>query len=104
MKRSLVILPLAHSDLYEIGLYLSERSLEVSKRFTRAVNRSIQFLLKALRSGERRSYSNPEYAGMRVWQVSDFSNYLIFYRADETTLTVVRVIHGARDYDTMFNE
>ena len=36
MKRSIVILPLARSDLYEIGLYLSERNLAVSKRFNRA--------------------------------------------------------------------
>ena len=49
-------------------------------------------------------YTNPEYADMRIWQVSGFSNYLIFYRVNETDLTVVRILHGARDYDTIFNE
>ena len=96
--------PTVQVDIAEIGFYLAQRSRTVEDRFYKAVDHSIQFLLKAPRSGERRSYSNPEYADMRVWQVSGFSNYLIFYRADETTLTVVRVIHGARDYDTMFNE
>jgi len=104
MKRHLVILPLARFDLYEIGLYLSERDLDVSKRFNRAVDRTLEYLLESPESGERRDYSNPQYANMRIWQVSGFSNYLIFYRVDKTDLTVVRVIHGARDYDTMFNE
>ena len=104
MKRHLVILPLARFDLYEIGLYLSERDLDVSKRFNRAVDRTLEYLLESPESGERRDYSNPEYANMRVWQVSGFRNYLIFYRVNDTDITVVRVIHGARDYDTMFNE
>ena len=104
MKRSIVILPLARSDLYEIGCYLSERDLAVSKRFNRAVDRTLQYLLDAPESGERRDYSNPAYANVRIWRVDGFPNHLIFYRANETDLTVVRVIHGARDYDTMFNE
>jgi len=104
MKRSLVILPRARSDLYEIGLYLSERDLAVSKRFNRAVDRTLEYLLGAPESGEKRDYSNPEYANMRIWQVSGFPNHLIFYRGDKTSITVVRIIHGARDYETMFNE
>ena len=104
MKRHLVILPLARFDLYEIGLYLSERDLEVSKRFNRAVDRTLEYLLESPESGERRNYSNPHYSNMRIWQVSGFSNYLIFYRVSKTDLSVVRVLHGARDYDTMFNK
>jgi toxin ParE1/3/4 len=104
MKRSIVILPLARSDLYEIGLYLSERDLEVSQRFNRAVDRTLEYLLDAPESGEKRNYSNPEYANMRIWQVFGYPNHLIFYRSSESGITVVRVMHGARDYDTMFNE
>ena len=104
MKRSIVILPRAHSDLYEIGLYLSERSLETSKRFNRAVDRTLEYLLKAPESGEKRNYSNPEYANIRIWQVSGFPNHLIFYRVGDMDITVVRVLHGARDYDTIFND
>jgi toxin ParE1/3/4 len=104
MKRSVVILPLARSDLREIGLYLAKRSLEVSKRFILAVNRTLEYLLGSPESGEKRNYSNPEYTSIRIWQVSGFSNYLIFYRVNETDLTIVRVLHGTRDYETIFNE
>jgi plasmid stabilization system protein ParE len=51
MKRSIVILPLARFDLYEIGLYLSERDLAVSKRFNRAVDRTLEYLLASPESG-----------------------------------------------------
>ena len=104
MKRSIVILPCARSDLYEIGLYLSERSLEASKRFNRAVDRTLEYLLKAPESGEKRNYSNPNYANIRIWQVSGFPNHLIFYRPQDDRLEVLRVLHGARDYDTIFND
>ena len=104
MKQSIVILPLARSDLYEIGLYLSERNLAVSKRFNRAVDRTLEYLLDSPESGEKRNYSNPAYANMRIWQVDGFSNYLIFYRLNGEQLEVLRVLHGARDYETIFNE
>jgi len=78
MNRSIVILPRARSDLYEIGLYLLERDLAVSKRFNRAVDHTLKYLLDAPESGEKRSYSNPEYANMRIWQVFGFPNHLIF--------------------------
>ena len=74
MKRSIVILPLARSDLYEIGLYLAERDVAVSKRFNRAVDRTLEYLLDSPKSGEKRNYSNPEYANMRIWQVDGFPN------------------------------
>ena len=104
MKRSVVILPLALSDLQEIGLYLRERSQEAATRFSHAVDRTLKYLLQSPESGEKRNYSNPEYTDMRIWRVSGFPKYLIFYRVDEMELAVVRIIHGARDYDTMFNE
>jgi len=30
-----------------------------------------------------------------------FGRYLIVYRLDENTIKVVRIIHGARDYDAI---
>jgi toxin ParE1/3/4 len=90
--------------LQEIGLYFAERNLEVAKRFSLAIERSIEFLLESPGCGEKHNYFNPAYADIRIWQVSGFSNYLIFYRFNATHLTIVRVLHGARDYAAMFNE
>jgi len=43
--------------------------------------------------------SNPTLAGMRVWAIHKFQNYLIFYRAVSEGIEVVRVLHGARDIE-----
>ena len=31
-----------------------------------------------------------------------FANYLIFYRQQDSRLQVLRIIHGARDYEQFF--
>jgi toxin ParE1/3/4 len=34
---------------------------------------------------------------VRQWRIKDFEDYLIFYRLQETTLEVLRVLQGSRD-------
>jgi len=36
-------------------------------------------------------------ASIRIWPVSGFKKYLIFYRADASYLEIVRVLHTSRD-------
>jgi toxin ParE1/3/4 len=39
-----------------------------------------------------------ELAGMRKWRVKDFDNHLIFYQPRPDGVSIVRVIHAARDW------
>ena len=39
----------------------------------------------------------------RVWRVEGFERYLIFYRPVGSGIEVVRVLHAARDFPTIFN-
>lgn len=32
-----------------------------------------------------------------------YGNYLIFYRPDDAEVRIVRVLHGARDYDSLLD-
>ena len=44
--------------------------------------------------------SRPEYGrGIRSFPIG---NYVVFYRPTEEGVDVVRVVHGARDFTTMF--
>ncbi|MCL2744685.1 MAG: type II toxin-antitoxin system RelE/ParE family toxin [Planctomycetaceae bacterium] len=38
---------------------------------------------------------------LRVYR---FPNHLIFYRSKDDMLQILRVLHGARDYETIFND
>jgi toxin ParE1/3/4 len=39
---------------------------------------------------------------MRVWRVEGFERYLILYRAGEARVEIVRVLHTARDFPSIF--
>ena len=41
---------------------------------------------------------HPDLAGMRKWRVKDFDNFLIFYLPRPDGVSIVRVLHGARDW------
>lgn len=42
--------------------------------------------------------THPDLAGMRKWAVKGFGNYLIFYMPRANGVSVVRVLHGTRDW------
>ena len=48
-------------------------------------------------------FKSPEAAGVRVWSIKGFENYVIFYRPTGAGIDVVRVIHAARDIEALFN-
>jgi len=51
-----------------------------------------------------RKFRNPRLKGVRSWLVSDFDNYLIFYRAIPEGIEVLHMYHGARDIEALFGE
>ena len=104
MTLSLHILPAAEQDLSEIGDYFDERSNTLSQRFYARFWDTVQTLAEAPGLGGLCQFRHPENEGMRIWQVNGFPNHLIFYRSKGDMLEIIRVIHGARDYATMFNE
>ena len=94
----------ARFDIAEIGYYFAQQAPGVEERFYLAFNKTICHLASSPNLGERCQFRNPKTKGMRVWQVDGFSNYLIFYRPKDGVLQILRVIHGARDYATIFNK
>ena len=41
---------------------------------------------------------SPKLAGLRKWPVSGFDNVLVFYLPRAGGVSIVRVLHGARDW------
>jgi len=106
MSHSPLLLDLAaeaDADIEEIGFYFAQNAPEVEERFLKAFYETVRLLASSPNLGERCQFRSPRTKGMRMWLVSGFSNYLIFYRLQENTLQIVRVIHGARDYASIFN-
>jgi toxin ParE1/3/4 len=94
------VLPAADRDLDDQAAYLAtEASLEVSLRFYDAASITFGKIASMSGIGERWPSANPRLAGLRVWRIEGFEKHLIFYRAADNGIEIIRVIHAARDID-----
>lgn len=85
-------------DLEEQSTFLLEESgLDVAVRFLEAAEETFARLLETLEIGARREFDAPDLGGLRMWPIPDFPNRLIFYRAIESGVEIVRILHAARD-------
>ncbi len=94
------VLPAADRDLDDQAAYLAtEASLETALRFYDAASITFGKIVSMPSIGERWPSANPRLAGLRVWRIEGFEKHLIFYRAADIGIEVIRVIHAARDID-----
>lgn len=95
-------LPAADRDLDDQAGYLAqEASLETALRFYDAAGATFENIARMPGIGQPRESANPRLAGLRVWRVKGFEKHLIFYRPGDDGVEIVRVLHGARDIDSV---
>lgn len=83
--------PLARRDLFDIWDYISPNSIQGATRVIGEIYDAFSMLAEQPASGRARLELGPELRGFPV------TGYLVVYRYSETTLTIVRVLHSARD-------
>ena len=89
----------ARRDLVEHFVYLAENAgLDVAERFLANAEASFNELAGQPRIGSPLTLRPPELAGLRKWRVKDFDNHLIFYLPHPDGVSIVRVLHAARDW------
>ena len=104
MSRKIIRHEAARRDLLDEAYYVAEDNLDVSDRFLQATEEAFRNLADMPGLGVRREYQRPALQGMRMWPVPGFPRHLIFYRATDDTLEIIRVLHGARDIAAIFEE
>lgn len=97
----LVVQAAARSDLDEQAEFLEATSARTARRFLVAAEESFRFLLENPHAGVRRDSYVPRLHGVRMWPVRGFERHLIFYRASDDLLEIVRVLHSSRDIDSI---
>ena len=93
--------PAARQDVNECAEYFESRDVAVADRFLESVRQTVEMLCTNPELGER--FRRDLTGTIRKRGVLKFANYLIFYRREESILQVLRIIHGARDYDKLFD-
>lgn len=82
----------AQTDLLEAWVYIADEDLNAADRVLDTIEAEAAILATQPLMGRAR----PELAtGIRSWPTS--TPYVLFYRADPDGITVVRVLHHARD-------
>jgi len=88
----------AERDLDNATMYLAgESSIDLALRFYAAAHDAFDYLIRYPEIGQRYLDAAITIPGVRRWQVRGFEKYLIFYRPDNTSIHILRILHGSRD-------
>jgi toxin ParE1/3/4 len=90
--------PEARADLLEIWLYIATENPDAADRVLSTINDKAQALLANPEMGRRReelAYS---------LRSTPSGSYLIFYRISDSNIEIVRVLHSARDIESIWRQ
>ena len=86
-------------------VYFGEQAdVELAERYFAAIDKTCLQLVKHPQSGTLYDSEIARLKGLRRFPVSGFEKYLIFYLPQGNGIDVIRVLHGARDIDSLFAE
>ncbi len=96
--------PQAWQDAIDIMQYIGADNPEAAARFLPALEETCTQLAALPGMGSVRTFQRKDLKGTRILPVTGFENYLIFYAAAGKSITVLRILHAARDFPTIFKE
>ena len=90
--------PLAADDIAEVWDYIAEDNLDAADRWIDRLDEQFGLLATQPLMGRARPELGPE---LRSYP---FGRYMIFYAPLADGIDVIRVLHGARDIDAVFDD
>ena len=93
----------ARADMIQLRDYIAQDSARAAQRFYFAAEEAMETLAGVPEIGGRCDFPSSTATNLRVWSVPKFKNHLIFYRPIENGIEVVRVLHGARDLESLLD-
>jgi toxin ParE1/3/4 len=100
MNRRILIHEDASLDLQEHCNYLAQNNRDSAFQFFDAARQTFAALARMPGMGNLYE-SEEEIVNVRKWAVKEFKKYLIFYRFNDETLEILRIIHATRDLDPL---
>ena len=101
-KPRLVLSDAAIADVLEqADWYRAQAGRTFAVRWEEAVTSALAAVLRRPRPGAPCSFRSPELQGVRRTIIPKFPKHLLFYRFEEEEVFVLRVVHGARDLESL---
>lgn len=94
--------PAAEADLIDHYRSIARHDPDAAERCFAEVEAFYPVLADNPHMGAERDYGRT--GPLRMFPVPGFRNWLVFYRATEDVVEVVRVIHAKQDLPTLFGE
>lgn len=103
MRRRIVIAEAAVTDILEqADWYEAKSDKKLAQRWQVAVTTTLLRIVKDPLAGPLCQFKSKELVNVRRKAIEGFRKHLIFYRVQDQTVFVLRVIHGARDLESLF--
>ena len=92
------------SDILEqADWYEAQADQKLAKRWEKAVTSTLLRVSRWPRAGSACKFSAIELNNVRRVPVAGFPRHLIFYRSYAEEIVVLRIVHGARDLESLFS-
>jgi plasmid stabilization system protein ParE len=101
-RAELRLTDVAVSDIQEqVGWYEQRSDHTLAKRWENGVTVALTRIERNPRSGAKCAFRPDELQGIRRMSIAGFPRHLIFYRAEKNEIRILRIIHGARDLESL---
>jgi toxin ParE1/3/4 len=105
MKRVVQRRERARQDLVGIARYYAkEAGPEIARRFLKQAEETFGRLASSAGIGRRYKAQHSEFPPIRFFPIALFRKYLIFYLPTSDSIQIVRVLHSARDLDSILDQ
>ena len=97
MKRRIRFRDRAFADLHAQAGFIAEDSWVAALRFYDAVDATCRHLARWPESGALYDSRRKRVRVVRLFPVRGFDRHLVFYRVENDTIVIVRILHSARN-------
>jgi toxin ParE1/3/4 len=101
--RHIVLTDAAVNDILEQAAWYHEQSgTKLARRWEQAVTSVLLRIAATPAAGAPCTFKAPELTDVRRAPVPRFPKHLVFYRFHSQELLILRIVHGARDLESLF--
>jgi toxin ParE1/3/4 len=91
----------ARSDLIDIARWIAHDDLDAAHRFLNAAREAADMLADLPKLAPAGRFRRRGLSRIRIWPIRGFDKILLIYSVERSGIDVLRVVHGARDLDTL---
>jgi toxin ParE1/3/4 len=93
----------AAADIIEqADWYQQQSGAQLAKRWETAVTSAVLRIMDQPRAGTISKFPDSELSDIRRVLILGFPKHLIFYQVRKSEILILRIVHGARDLESLF--